>query len=108
VRAVGSALGVRVDGTVDLKSRQLDLAGTVAPLYAVTRFIGRIPLVGDILRGEKADAAFAATFQVKGSLDDPQITVNPFAALVPGLIRDLFGDLAEALPQERRPSEPRD
>jgi hypothetical protein len=107
-RAVGSALGARVDGSVDLKSRQLDLEGTVAPLYAVTRFIGRIPLVGDLLRGEKADAAFAATFRVGGSLDDPQISVNPLAALVPGVIRDLFGDLAEGMPEGRRPSEPRD
>jgi hypothetical protein len=43
-RAVGSALGVRVDGTVDLDGRTLDLSGTAAPLYALNRFIGQIPI----------------------------------------------------------------
>lgn len=94
-RMVGSALGGRVDGTVDLDTRRLALDGTVAPLYGLTRFIGQIPILGNLLRGEKADAALAATFTVSGSIDEPQVAVNPLSALVPGAIRDLFGDLLE-------------
>lgn len=104
-RLVGSGLGARIDGTVDLNQRKLDLQGTLAPLYAINRLIGQIPLLGNLLRGDKADAAIAATFSVGGTFDDPQVSVNPLAALVPGFLRDLLGDLfdgAEApAPPER-------
>ena len=94
-RMVGSGLGARVDGTIDLNQRKLDLQGTLAPLYAINRLIGQIPLLGNLLRGDKADAAIAATFSVGGSFDNPQVGVNPLSALVPGFLRDLLGDLFE-------------
>jgi hypothetical protein len=94
-RLVGSGLGARIDGTIDLNQRTLDLQGTLAPLYAINRLIGQIPILGNLLRGEKADAAIAATFRVGGTFDEPQVTVNPLAALVPGFLRDLLGDLFE-------------
>ena len=40
-----------------------------------------------------SDAALAATFSVSGPIAQPQVSVNPLAALVPGMIRDLFGAL---------------
>ncbi len=94
-RLVGSGLGARIDGTIDLNQSTLDLQGTLAPLYAINRLIGQIPILGNLLRGEKADAAIAATFRVGGTFDEPQVTVNPLAALVPGFLRDLLGDLFE-------------
>jgi hypothetical protein len=94
-RMVGSGLGARVDGTIDLNQRTLDLQGTLAPLYAINRLIGQIPLLGNLLRGDKADAAIAATFSVGGSFDNPKVGVNPLSALVPGFLRDLLGDLFE-------------
>lgn len=106
-RVVGSEIGARADGSVNLDTRVIDLEGTVAPIYTLNRILGRIPLVGDILRGERADAALAATFAVKGDLGAPEITVNPLAALVPGIIRDLFRGLVDGEAQDREP-EPRD
>ena len=94
-RLLGSGLGARVDGTIDLGASTLALSGTVAPLYAINRLIGRIPIVGNLMRGENADAAIAATFSIGGTFADPQINVNPLSALVPGFLRDLLGDLFE-------------
>ena len=65
-------------------------ARPVAPAYTVNRIIGRIPIIGQILSGSRSDAALAATFSVSGAVSDPQIGVNPLAALVPGMVRDLF------------------
>ena len=63
----------------------------MAPAYTVNRILARIPIMGQILSGCGSDAALAATFSITGPLADPQVSVNPLAALVPGLIRDLFG-----------------
>jgi hypothetical protein len=89
-RLVGSDIGARADGTIDLENDQLNITGTVAPAYTVNRIIGRIPIIGQILSGSRSDAALAATFSVSGAVSDPQIGVNPLAALVPGMVRDLF------------------
>ncbi|MGD9510977.1 MAG: AsmA-like C-terminal domain-containing protein [Geminicoccaceae bacterium] len=87
---VGSDIGARADGTIDLENDRLNITGTVAPAYTVNRIIGRIPIIGQILSGSRSDAALAATFSVSGTASDPQVSVNPLAALVPGMVRDLF------------------
>jgi hypothetical protein len=90
-RLVGSDIGARAEGTIDLGRSQIDISGTVAPAYTVNRIIGRIPIIGQIMSGSRSDAALAATFSVRGTIGQPQIVVNPLAALVPGMVRDLFG-----------------
>jgi hypothetical protein len=98
-RLIGSEIGARASGTVDLATGSIDLGGTVAPAFTLNWILGQVPLVGDILRGQEADAALAATFSVEGDLQAPEIVVNPLAALVPGIIRDLFRDLDGAVPE---------
>jgi hypothetical protein len=34
---------------------------------------------------------FAATFRLSGPIGDPQVSVNPLAALTPGFLRGIFG-----------------
>jgi hypothetical protein len=99
-RLQGSQIGARADGKVDLARRTIALDGTVAPAYGLNWVLGQVPLVGPIMRGQEADAALAATFGVRGDLAAPEITVNPLAALVPGVIRDLFRDLGAEVPED--------
>ncbi len=40
-------------------------------------------------------SAMPTTFASRGTLKDPQVTVNPLSVLVPGLIRDLFAALTK-------------
>jgi hypothetical protein len=89
-RLVGADIGARADGTIDLAAGRLDISGTVAPAYTVNRIIGRIPIIGNILSGSRSDAALAATFTLTGPMAEPSVRVNPLAALVPGMVRDLF------------------
>ncbi|MFO1067754.1 MAG: AsmA-like C-terminal domain-containing protein [Geminicoccaceae bacterium] len=89
-RLVGSDIGARADGTVDLARQRLNITGTVAPAYTLNRILGSIPILGSLMSGSRSDAALAATFSVTGPLGAPAVSVNPLAALVPGAIRDLF------------------
>lgn len=89
-RAVGSELGITVGGNVDLLKDELTLSGTLVPAYTLNSVLGKIPVVGRILVGEKGSGVFAATYDVNGTLDQPKISVNPLAVLTPGFLRGLF------------------
>ncbi|MCH7539106.1 MAG: AsmA-like C-terminal domain-containing protein [Proteobacteria bacterium] len=88
--AKGSELGLTFEGTIDLESDTADIRGTIVPAYTINSLLGRIPLLGDILIGEEGGGLFAATYTVTGSLDDPDIMVNPLAVLTPGFLRKVF------------------
>ncbi|MFC7542924.1 hypothetical protein ACFQU2_30460 [Siccirubricoccus deserti] len=53
--------------------------------------LGNIPLLGRLFSPEAGGGVFAGTYRVQGPLADPQVTVNPLAALTPGFLRGLFG-----------------
>ena len=105
-RMYGSQLGLTFQGRVDLEADSLDLDGTVVPLYGVNWTIGQIPIIGEFLRGEEGEGAFAATYTIRGPLDQPSIGVNPLAALAPGFLRELFTGLSQGTlePPEMLPS----
>lgn len=89
-RTKGSELGLTFEGTIDLENDTADIQGTIVPAYTINSLLGRIPLLGDILIGEEGGGLFAATYTVTGSLDDPDIMVNPLAVLTPGFLRKVF------------------
>jgi uncharacterized protein YhdP len=89
-RAYGAALGITAQGKIDLDAGKLDIEGTIVPAYVVSQIVGGIPLIGRILTGGEGEGLFAATYRAEGSLDDPQVSVNPLAALAPGFLRGLF------------------
>lgn len=93
-KARGADIGVLASGTIDRENDQLDLTGELAPAYTLNSLLADIPLIGTVLSGG-ADGIFAATFRVSGSLDDPDVAVNPLSVLTPGIVRRLltgFGD----------------
>jgi Protein of unknown function/AsmA-like C-terminal region len=105
-RMYGSQLGLTFQGRIDLAADSLDLHGTVVPLYGVNWTIGQIPIIGQFLRGEEGEGAFAATYTIRGPFDQPSVGVNPLAALAPGFLRELFTGLSEGTlePPEMLPS----
>jgi uncharacterized protein YhdP len=94
-RLYGSQLGLTFQGRVDLVTDTLDLDGTIVPLYGINWTIGQIPIIGQLLRGSEGEGAFAATYGMRGPVDDPTISVNPLSALAPGFLRELFTGLRE-------------
>ena len=89
-RAFSSSLGLTAKGTVDLDAQQIDMQGTIVPAYFFNSLLGNIPLVGKLFSPERGGGVFAASYSVSGTVDNPQVSVNPLAALTPGFLRGLF------------------
>ncbi|MDJ0389645.1 DUF3971 domain-containing protein [Roseomonas sp. E05] len=94
-RAFSASLGVTAKGTILRRQRTVDLEGTIVPAYALNTLLGQIPLLGRLFSPEQGGGLFAATWRMRGPLQDPAVTVNPLAALTPGFLRGLFGGGAE-------------
>ena len=90
-RAFSASLGLTAKGRIDLTNRQAALQGTIVPAYFFNTLLGHIPLIGRLFSPEQGGGVFAASYSVTGDLDDPHVSVNPLAALTPGVLRGLFG-----------------
>lgn len=90
-RAFSSSLGLTVKGTVDLDAETANLEGTIVPAYFFNSLLGDIPLVGRLFSPERGGGVFAASYTVRGPLENPDVAVNPLSALTPGFLRGLFG-----------------
>ncbi len=92
VKATGLSLGYTAKGKIYTFTEAIDIEGTVVPIYALNSVLGNIPIIGTILTGtEEGSGIFAATYKMKGSLENPEVKVNPLSALAPGIFRNLFG-----------------
>lgn len=89
-RAFSSSLGLTAKGRLDLAAQTIDMEGTIVPAYFFNSLLGNIPLVGKLFSPERGGGVFAASYTVRGPTQDPQVSVNPLAALTPGFLRGLF------------------
>lgn len=85
----GASLGLTFDGQLDMAQKNIDLQGNLVPVSNLNTAFSGIPVLGDILTGG-GDGVFAATYTVKGDIKSPVTTVNPLAALAPGVLRTIF------------------
>jgi len=86
----GASLGLTFDGDVDMIDKRINMNGTVIPASGISKVVGKIPLLGDILTGGDGGGIIAATYKIKGETKNPNVTVNPLSVLAPGVIRKLF------------------
>jgi uncharacterized protein YhdP len=86
-KAHGPSIGITAAGHVDFDKNTLKIAGTVIPVNAVNSILSDIPIIGDIFIGE---GMFAVTYGAQGSLDEPEISVDPLSAIAPGFIKGMF------------------
>jgi hypothetical protein len=90
-RAFSSSLGLTAKGRANLDAQRLDMQGTIVPAYFFNSLLGNVPLVGRLFSPERGGGVFAASYTVRGPIEDPQVSVNPLSALTPGFLRGLFG-----------------
>lgn len=86
----GPAMGVTLNGSIDLKASQLRLNGVYVPAYGLNNVFSRIPIFGTIVGGDRNQGLLGVTFRVSGNLSDPLLTVNPISAIAPGIFRRIF------------------
>ena len=99
--AVGPSLGLSMDGVYDLSSGGLDLRGVISPIYIINA-IGRVV-------SRKGEGLFGFAFRLRGTADDPKVSVNPLSALAPGILREIFRGKAPTVPgaevEEKEPDQ---
>lgn len=88
-RTSGASIGLTFDGRIDQQRNLIDVEGTIVPVSGLNNLVGTIPLIGDILTGGSG-ALIAATYSVKGPVKKPDVSVNPLAALTPGILRKIL------------------
>jgi hypothetical protein len=106
LHAYGPALGVTVEGAVDLDGETIDLNGVVVPAASTNKVLGDIPVLGRLLTGGEGEGLFAVSYDITGPLGEPEVSVNPLSALAPGFLRGLFGRLGEMRQSEPNPDWP--
>lgn len=84
------ALGATLEGQIDLGHSKLDLNGTVVPVFAINKLPGKLPGIGKLFSPEKEGGLVAMTFGIAGKLENPDLSVNPYSVLLPGVLRKLF------------------
>jgi hypothetical protein len=86
IYAIGPAISILMEGYVE-KDNLLSLRGTLVPATTINKTIGSIPLIGNILVGQKVgEGVFGISFKIKGPPKDLETTVNPIKTLTPRFI----------------------
>ena len=89
-RTAGGALGLTMNGEIDIEAGQMNMEGTIVPIYGVNQLIGAIPILGDLLTGGTGQGIFAFAYSARGPVREPEVAVNPLSVLAPGFLRNLF------------------
>lgn len=80
--AIGPSMGVSTAGTYDFASDQMNLQGTISPIYVLNG-------IGQIF-SKRREGLFGFNYRLTGTSEEPKIGVNPLSILTPGVFRDLF------------------
>ena len=86
IYAIGPAISILMDGYIQ-GDNLISLRGTLVPATTINKFVGSIPILGDILVGKKTgEGVFGVSFKIKGSPKNLKTTVNPIKTLTPRFI----------------------
>ena len=87
ILALGPSVSLQMDGYIEKKTGLVSLSGTIVPAKMLNNLISKIPVVGDILVGEKAgEGIFGVSFKMKGKPGEMKTLVNPVKTLTPRFI----------------------
>ena len=86
IYALGPAISILMEGYVE-KNKLVSLRGTLVPATTINKTIAKIPLLGNILVGDKTgEGVFGVSFKIKGPHNDLVTRVNPIKTLTPRFI----------------------
>ena len=86
IYALGPAISIMMEGYIE-KNKLVSLRGTMVPATTINKTIAKIPLLGNILVGDKAgEGVFGVSFKIKGPPENLDTRVNPIKTLTPRFI----------------------
>ena len=86
IYALGPAISILMEGYVE-KNELVSLRGTLVPATTINKTIAKIPLLGNILVGNKmGEGVFGVSFKIKGHPKNLDTRVNPIKTLTPRFI----------------------
>ena len=80
--AVGTSMGISMDGYYDLASGAMDMQGVVSPFFIVNG-------IGAIFT-RKGEGLVGFNYNLRGTSSDPKVQVNPLSIFTPGMFREIF------------------
>ena len=80
--AVGPAMGISLDGVMQLATSYMDFQGAFSPVY-ILNSVGRVI-------SKKGEGLIAFNYRLQGTPETIQVTVNPLSALAPGFFREML------------------
>ena len=89
--AVGSSMGISMDGVFATDTGQINMQGVVSPVYLING-------LGSILT-RKGEGLIGFNYALTGQAKAPKVSVNPLSALTPGMFRDIFRAPPPKLPE---------
>lgn len=98
VKASGPAMGITANGHILDEGENIALDGVLVPSFGVNSALGGIPIFGDLFVSREGEGVFAITYNVRGSVSEARVTVNPLSGLLPGVLRRIFENPAEPIP----------
>ena len=93
LRMAGPSVGMTTEGSIDFEGKRFALQGNVTPFNLVSEIAGSIPILGQVLTGTDGGGLFSAGYKVNGTFANPDVSVNPFQILTPGIYRQWFQDI---------------
>ena len=87
ILALGPSVSVHMNGYIEKKTGLTSLNGTLVPAKMLNSLISKVPVVGNILVGDKVgEGVFGVSFKMKGLPGEVKTTVNPVKTLTPRFI----------------------
>lgn len=91
--AVGPSIGLSMDGQYDVPTGRLNMRGVVTPLYLLNG-------IGSVVTQRKGEGLFGFNYTLRGTAENPSVSVNPLSALTPSVFRDIFRGPRPKSPEE--------
>jgi hypothetical protein len=86
----GELVSASMRGKVDFRAQSLNVGGTYVPMSSLMRAPAAIPFLGPVLTGPRGEGIFGITFAIQGPMARPDVVVNPFSLITPGIFREIF------------------
>ena len=87
-------LQILASGFINLKTEEIKIEGLLVPLGFINGLFGvnKLPVIGDLVFGQKDAGLFASRFSVvkDGADSKIDININKFSMILPGFLRNIF------------------